>query len=53
MSRLAEELLSLSRSRAATETAEVNRTIAWQFSTVSLVGDLAVVLGVPVLLRVH
>ena len=46
MSRLAEELLSLSRSRAATETAEVNRTIAWRFSTVSLVGDLAVVLGV-------
>ena len=46
MSRLAEELLSLSRSRTGTESAEVNRSIAWRFSTASLIGDAMVVFGV-------
>ena len=43
MSRLAEELLS--RSREAPDTTEVNRTIAWRFTILSIIGDAAVVLG--------
>ncbi len=46
MSRLAEELLSLSRSRTSEETAEVNKSIAWRFSAISFVGDVVIVLGV-------
>ncbi len=48
MSRLAEELLSIARSRAAQETAEVNRKIAWRFSLTSAIGDVAVVMGAMV-----
>ncbi len=45
MSRLADELLALSKSRAAEETADVNRRIALRFSTLSIVGDAAVIVG--------
>lgn len=43
MSRLAEELIA--RSRETTDTTEINRTIAWRFALLSVVGDTLVVLG--------
>ncbi|MEQ1851544.1 MAG: sugar transferase [Chthoniobacteraceae bacterium] len=39
MSPLAEELLALSRAREVTESAEVNRAIAWRFTFASVIGD--------------
>ena len=45
MSRLAEELLSLSQSRAATQAAEINRSIATRFTVLSVLGDTAVAFG--------
>lgn len=45
MSRLADELLALSKSRDVSETSEVNRAIAWRFRFFSVLGDALVVLG--------
>ena len=45
MSRLADELLALSRSREVAETAEVNRVIAWRFRFLSLLGDAIIIVG--------
>lgn len=49
MSRLAEELLALSKARGAEETAEINRAVATRFFTLSIIGDAAVVLGAMIL----
>lgn len=46
MSRLADELLALAHARQTTDTAEVNRTIAWRFRFLSVLGDAVVVVGV-------
>ena len=45
MSRLADELLALSKSREVTESTEVNRSIARRFGLVSVAGDVIIVLG--------
>ena len=49
MSRLAEELLALSKARSAEETSEINREVATRFFTLSIIGDAAVVLGAMIL----
>ncbi len=46
MSRLAEELLALSRSREMDERAEVNRAVVWRFWFLSIFGDAVVIAGV-------
>ncbi len=45
MSRLTDELLELSRARQTTDTAEVNRAIAWRFRFLSVLGDAAIIVA--------
>lgn len=45
MSRLADELLALSKSREVTESTEVNRTIARRFGLISIIGDAVIVIS--------
>ena len=49
MSRLAEELLALSKTRAVEHEAEVNRAVGWRFSIISILGDATVVTGAMIL----
>ena len=49
MSRLADELLALAKSRDVAESMEINRGIASRFSLVSMLGDAMAVAGAPLL----